>query len=171
MIPGEPDIVFAAADSDVHGDVQDILQQGIRMSREKRELIRTVYEMSVLPDHSFRTLERVLREKTILREHSIGENSRQYFRSLSARERENWADFVRDLLRDRETGEVSPEQVYLRMNGGQAAAAGIDINPWPINQTDWMEMCCKAHVNAMITDYPDRALRVAEAMRQSGGVQ
>ena len=53
----------------------------------------------------------------------------------------------------------------------QAAAAGIDINPWPINQTDWMEMCCKAHVNAMITDYPDRALRVAEAMRQSGGVQ
>ena len=125
MIPGEPDIVFAAADSDVHGDVQDILQQGIRMSREKRELIRTVYEMSVLPDHSFRTLERVLREKTILREHSIRENSRQYFRSLSARERENWADFVRDLLRGRENGGVSPEQVYLRMNGGQAAAAGI----------------------------------------------
>lgn len=121
MIPGEPDIVFAAADS----DVQDILQQGIRMSREKRELIRTIYEMSVLPDHSFRTLERVLREKTILREHSIREDSRQYFRSLSARERENWADFVRDLLRDRETGGVSPEQVYLRMNGGQAAAAGI----------------------------------------------
>ncbi len=100
-------------------DERTFLMQGMRMSREKREMIRGLYELSRIPDHSFLTLERVLREKTVLREYSIRENSRQYYRSLTARERENWADFVRDLLREGGPGEVSPEQVYLRINRGK----------------------------------------------------
>ena len=46
----------------------------------------------------------------------------------------------------------------------QAGEAGVDINTWPVNYEEWMELCCRAHVNAMITDYPDKALAVGRRL-------
>ncbi|MCR5371117.1 MAG: hypothetical protein K6E83_10445 [Clostridium sp.] len=122
---GEAPSAEPAGEPEPGSPEQALLIQGMRMSREKREMIRTLYDLSLIPDSSFRVMDRVLRENTILREYSIRENSRQYFRSLSARERENWADFVRELLKEGEPGGVSPDQVFLRMYSGNAAAAGV----------------------------------------------
>ena len=108
----------AAQSGDRTAELQ--LARGMRMSREKREVIRTILELSRMPDRSFRTLERILTEQTVLREQSIQENSRQYFRSLSSRERENWTDFIGELLQDTAAGGIAPERVFLRMNGIQS---------------------------------------------------
>ena len=58
---------------------------------------------------------------------------------------------------------VHPALCNLQYPGyiGDAAKLGIDINPWPVNEEEHMVLCCKAGVNAMITDYPDTALRIA----------
>ena len=42
---------------------------------------------------------------------------------------------------------------------------GLDINAWPVNEKEHMLLCCKAGINAMITDYPDVALQAAAEFR------
>lgn len=43
-----------------------------------------------------------------------------------------------------------------------AAANGLDVNVWTVNETQYMMMCCQLGVNAMITNYPDTALEIAK---------
>ena len=43
-----------------------------------------------------------------------------------------------------------------------AAANGLDVNVWTVNETQYMMMCCQLGVNAMITNYPDTALGIAK---------
>lgn len=44
-----------------------------------------------------------------------------------------------------------------------AAARGLDVNVWTVNEEQYMQMCCQFGVNAIITNYPDMALTVASA--------
>lgn len=44
----------------------------------------------------------------------------------------------------------------------EAKKNGLDVNVWTVNEKEYMEMCCKAKVNAIITNYPDKALEVAK---------
>lgn len=44
----------------------------------------------------------------------------------------------------------------------EAKEAGIQINAWTINEEDYMEMACIMGVDAMITNYPDKALAIVE---------
>ncbi len=41
---------------------------------------------------------------------------------------------------------------------------GIGLNVWTVNDEEHMGMCCKAGIDAMITNYPDRALAVVKAL-------
>lgn len=43
-----------------------------------------------------------------------------------------------------------------------AAKNGLDVNVWTVNEEQYMVMCCQLGVNAIITNYPDKALVVAE---------
>ena len=43
----------------------------------------------------------------------------------------------------------------------EAARLGLDINVWTVNEEPYMKMCCDAGVNAIITNYPDKALEIA----------
>lgn len=42
-----------------------------------------------------------------------------------------------------------------------AIAHGLDVNVWTVNEPEHMMMACQMGVNAMITNYPDKALEVA----------
>lgn len=42
-----------------------------------------------------------------------------------------------------------------------AADRGLDVNVWTVNEEQYMQMCCRLGVNAIITNYPDMALTVA----------
>lgn len=46
-----------------------------------------------------------------------------------------------------------------------AAARGLDVNVWTVNEEQYMQMCCAFGVNAIITNYPDKALAVANQMK------
>lgn len=46
-----------------------------------------------------------------------------------------------------------------------AAKAGLPVNVWTVNSKEHMGLCCKFGVNAMITNYPDVALQVAESLQ------
>ena len=37
---------------------------------------------------------------------------------------------------------------------------GLAVNVWTVNEEDHLELCCKAGVDAIITNYPDRAFEV-----------
>ena len=39
---------------------------------------------------------------------------------------------------------------------------GVIVNAWTIDTEEQMRICCRAGVNAMITNYPDKARKVAE---------
>lgn len=39
---------------------------------------------------------------------------------------------------------------------------GLDINAWTVNEKEYMQMLCKMGANAMITNYPDVARRIAD---------
>lgn len=39
----------------------------------------------------------------------------------------------------------------------------LDVNVWTVNEEMYMQMCCQFGVNAIITNYPDKALTVAKA--------
>lgn len=43
-----------------------------------------------------------------------------------------------------------------------AKNCNIDVNAWTINTTEQMEYACKMGVNAIITNYPDKALKIAK---------
>jgi glycerophosphoryl diester phosphodiesterase len=42
-----------------------------------------------------------------------------------------------------------------------AAAHHLDVNPWTVNETEHMMLCCQMGVNAIITNYPDKCLEIA----------
>jgi glycerophosphoryl diester phosphodiesterase len=42
-----------------------------------------------------------------------------------------------------------------------AAANHLDVNPWTVNETEYMTLCCQMGVNAIITNYPDKCLEIA----------
>ena len=44
-----------------------------------------------------------------------------------------------------------------------AAERGLDVNAWTVNEEIYMQMCCKYGVNAIITNYPDKAMAIAKA--------
>ena len=46
-----------------------------------------------------------------------------------------------------------------------AAANGLDVNVWTVNEKPYMQMCCKLGVNAIITNYPDVARKVTETFQ------
>lgn len=39
---------------------------------------------------------------------------------------------------------------------------GLALNVWTVNEEKYMHMCCQAGVNAIITNYPDLARKIAE---------
>ncbi len=47
-----------------------------------------------------------------------------------------------------------------------AADRGLDVNVWTVNEEQYMQMCCRLGVNAIITNYPDIALAVASTAIQ-----
>ncbi len=42
----------------------------------------------------------------------------------------------------------------------KAADNGLDVNVWTVNKKEYMQMCCDMGVNAIITNYPDKALKI-----------
>ncbi len=44
-----------------------------------------------------------------------------------------------------------------------AAERGLDVNAWTVNEEIYMQMCCQYGVNAIITNYPDKAMAIAKA--------
>lgn len=38
---------------------------------------------------------------------------------------------------------------------------GLDVNAWPVNEAEHMALACQMGITAMITDYPDKALEMA----------
>ena len=44
---------------------------------------------------------------------------------------------------------------------------GIQINAWTIDTLEQMRICCRSGINAMITNYPDKARKVAEEMAKT----
>ncbi|MDD6743967.1 MAG: glycerophosphodiester phosphodiesterase [Roseburia porci] len=46
-----------------------------------------------------------------------------------------------------------------------AAANGLAVNVWTVNEKPYMQMCCKLGVNAIITNYPDVAREVTEQFK------
>ena len=43
-----------------------------------------------------------------------------------------------------------------------AAANGLDVNVWTVNEPEHLALASRMRVNAIITNYPDRALEIAE---------
>ena len=67
---------------------------------------------------------------------------------------------------------------YVRANGGNALhpalydlqypgfmesaqREGLEVNVWTVNEEDHLRLCCRYGVHGIITNYPDRALRIA----------
>ncbi len=46
----------------------------------------------------------------------------------------------------------------------QAAECALDINSWTINEEEHIKMAIKAHINAIITNYPDRAMKLCKGL-------
>ena len=47
-----------------------------------------------------------------------------------------------------------------------AACRNLDVNVWTVNEEIYMQMCCQFGVNAIITNYPDKALAIAKQAGQ-----
>ena len=43
----------------------------------------------------------------------------------------------------------------------EATAHGLDVNVWTVNEPEHLHMACRLGLNAIITNYPDRALEIA----------
>lgn len=43
-----------------------------------------------------------------------------------------------------------------------AAGCNLDVNVWAVEEEIYMQMCCQLGVNAIITNYPDKALAIAK---------
>ena len=48
----------------------------------------------------------------------------------------------------------------------EAAENGLDVNVWTVNEKSHIRSCIDAGVNAVITNYPDRALKIAKEMSE-----
>ena len=57
---------------------------------------------------------------------------------------------------------LHPEIYIIRYPGfmGKCAQLGLDVNTWTVNKEEYMRLCCEYGVNAIITNYPDRARKV-----------
>ncbi len=102
-----------------------LAEEGIRMSREKRELIQRLRSVSHIPDSSIRTLERFLREHTVLRTASPAEEGQHYFQKLTTREQENWHSFITDVLsvgNGSGSASIPSEQMFHRVHTGPGGA-------------------------------------------------
>ncbi len=44
----------------------------------------------------------------------------------------------------------------------EAAMNGLDINAWTVNEKEPMELCCKWGINAMLTNFPDKARKISD---------
>ena len=58
---------------------------------------------------------------------------------------------------------LHPALYYLQYPGfiQKCREFGIEINTWTVNEPEYMKLCCRAGVDAIITNYPDLALEVA----------
>lgn len=95
------------------------IEEGIRMSREKTQLIRELRVLSRMPDSSIRTVERFLREKTLLRESAPAKEGASYYQKLTAKDRENWRTFIANLLSapgGSGAASIPAEQVFYRIH-------------------------------------------------------
>ena len=93
---------------------------GIRMSREKQEMIAGLRALSRAGGPGFLQLERLLERQTVLGQMNIGVNGQQYLRELSYGERQNWAVFIRDLFRETEPGSISPDRILVNIRNHYA---------------------------------------------------
>lgn len=48
----------------------------------------------------------------------------------------------------------------------EAKSKGLDINAWTVNLQEHMEMACQLGLTSIITNYPDKALEIAEKHQQ-----
>ena len=46
----------------------------------------------------------------------------------------------------------------------------LDLNVWTVNEEDMMLQLCKAGVNALITNYPDKAVRIRDEYERNNGM-
>ena len=46
----------------------------------------------------------------------------------------------------------------------QAKVKGLKLHTWTVNEEQYIKMCCKYGVDAIITNYPDVAVKVVDAM-------
>lgn len=95
------------------------IEEGIRMSREKTQLIRELRVLSRMPDSSIRTVERFLRENTLLRESAPAKEGASYYQKLTAKDRENWRTFIANLLSapgGSGAASIPAEQVFYRIH-------------------------------------------------------
>ena len=101
-------------------DAQQLrIEEGIRMSREKTQLIRELRVLSRMPDSSIRTVERFLQENTLLRESAPAKEGTSYYQKLTAKERVNWRAFIADLLSAPDgsgAASIPTEQVFYRIH-------------------------------------------------------
>ena len=81
-----------------HLTQQEIVQEGIRMSSEKMELLRVLQKETRRHDTVFTETGRKLFLNTVLRESDAGRLIRPSFRELSSEGRESWRNFVTDLM-------------------------------------------------------------------------
>ena len=42
---------------------------------------------------------------------------------------------------------------------------GLKVHVWTVNEPEHMELCCRYGVDAIITNYPDRALEIVGKMK------
>ena len=47
---------------------------------------------------------------------------------------------------------------------------GYPIYVWTVNEEDMMLQLCKAGVNALITNYPDKAVRIRDEYERNNGM-
>lgn len=62
---------------------------------------------------------------------------------------------------------LHPHQSELRVPGEceKAHARGLMVNPWTVNEEEDIRFAVKAGVDRIITNYPDRALRVIQSLQ------
>ncbi len=99
---------------------EDPYAEGIRMSREKQEMISGLRALSLREGPGFIQLERLLERQTILGRMNIGENGQRYLRELSYGERQNWAVFIRELFQETEPGSIVPDRVLINIRNNYA---------------------------------------------------
>ncbi len=145
-------------------------EEGIRMSREKTELIRELRVLSRMPDSSIRTLEHLLREHTVFSKTSPSESGQSYYQKLSARERESWKSFITNLMSEQNGSQsadtsIPTEQVFLRIHTGLAGTLQNQLGENRIGSEAALNVVEKLREERVITD----SLRLREQYAAAGG--